>query len=90
MVCMLKQWWTSHWWTSQPSYMSQKIFGNGFVAICKSNVTLTLNKLAYVGICVFEVSTIFMHEFYYDYIKNKYSNNSRLLFTDADSLMYEI
>ena len=31
-----------------------------------------------------------MYEFHYDYIKNKYSNNSRLLFTDTDSLMYEI
>ena len=33
-----------------------------------------------------------MYEFYYDYIKNKYGNNSRLLFTDTDndSLMYEI
>ena len=26
----------------------------------------------------------------YDYTKNKYGNNSRLLFTDTDSLMYEI
>ena len=31
-----------------------------------------------------------MHEFHYDYIKNKYGNNSRLLFTDNDNLMYEI
>ena len=31
-----------------------------------------------------------MYEFQYDYIKNKYGNNSRLLFTDTDSLMYEI
>ena len=31
-----------------------------------------------------------MYEFHYDYIKNKYGNNSRLLFTDSDSLMYEI
>ena len=31
-----------------------------------------------------------MYEFHYDYIKNKYGNNSRLLFTDIDSLMYEI
>ena len=31
-----------------------------------------------------------MYEFHYDYIKNKYDNNSRLLFTDTDRLMYEI
>ena len=31
-----------------------------------------------------------MNHFYYGYIKNKYGNNSRLLFTATDSLMYEI
>ena len=31
-----------------------------------------------------------MYEFHYDYIKNKCGNNSRLLFTDTDSVMYKI
>ena len=31
-----------------------------------------------------------MDEFHYDYIKNKCGSNSRLLFTNTDSLMYEI
>ena len=31
-----------------------------------------------------------MYEFHYDYIKNKYGNNSRSLFTGADNFMYEI
>ena len=31
-----------------------------------------------------------MYEFHYDYIKNHYGNNSRLLFIDNNSLMYEI
>ena len=30
-----------------------------------------------------------MYEFHYDYVRNKYGNNSRLLFTKTDSLMYE-
>ena len=31
-----------------------------------------------------------MYEFHYDYIRNKYDNISKLLFTDTDNLMYEI
>ena len=31
-----------------------------------------------------------MYKSHYDYIKNKYSNNSRLLFIDNDSLIYKI
>ena len=31
-----------------------------------------------------------MYEFHYDYITNKYDNNSRLLITDTNSLMYDI
>ena len=30
-----------------------------------------------------------MYKFHYDFIKNKYGNKSRLLFTDTDNLMYE-
>ena len=40
--------------------------------------------------CLLELSKVFMYEFYYDYIKSKYENKSKLLFTDTDSLMYEI
>ena len=58
--------------------------------IRKSKVTLTLNKPAYVGMCILELSKVLMYKLHYHYIKNKYANSSRLLFTDTDSLMYEI
>ena len=77
-------------WTSKLSYVSQKVFDNNLVGIRKSKVTLTLNKPAYVGICILDLTEALMYEFHYDYIKNKYDNNSGLLLTDTDSLMHEI
>ena len=70
--------------------MSHKIFDNELVTIRKNKVTLTLNIPAYTGMCILELSKVLMYEFNYDYIKNKYGNNSRLLLTEVDSLMYEI
>ena len=40
--------------------------------------------------CILELGEVLMYEFHYDYIENKYFNNSGLLFTDIDSVMYEI
>ena len=69
-------------WILNPSYMSQKIFVNDLVTIRKS-------KAAYIGMFILALSKILMFEIHYDYIKNKYNNNSRLC-TDTDSLMYKI
>ena len=71
-------------WTSKPSSMSHKTFNNDLVVIRKSKVTLTLKKPAYVGMCILDLSKVWMYEFHYDYIKNKYGNNSRLLIIDTD------
>ena len=70
--------------------MLHKIFENNLIAILKSKVALKLNKPAYIGMCILELSKVLMYEFHYDYIKNKYDNKSKLLFTDTDNLMYEI
>ena len=70
--------------------MSQKMFDNDLVVIRKSKVTLALNKPAYVGMCILDLSKVLMYKFYNDYIKSKYGNNSILLFIGTDILMYEI
>ena len=77
-------------WTWKPSCIPQKIFDNDIVTIRESKITLTLNKSACVGMCILDLSKLLTYKFHHDYIKNKLSNNSRLLFTDTDSLMYEI
>ena len=49
--------------------MSHKIFNNHLVAIRKNKITLTLNKPAYIGLCILELSKVLMYEFHYHYIK---------------------
>ena len=77
-------------WTSQPSYMSHKISEYDLVAIHKDKVTWTLDKPVYIGMCILELSKVLIYEFHYDFIKTKYDSKSKPLFTDTDSLMYEI
>ena len=39
--------------------------------------------------CILDLSKALMYEFYYDFIKDKYGNDSRLLFIDINRLMYK-
>ena len=75
---------------SKPTYVSSKIFNENLVAVHKIKETLTLNRPAYVGMCILDLSKTLMYDFHYNYIKNKYGSKAKLLFTDTDSLTYEI
>ena len=74
----------------QTRYLLHKVFDNDLVTIRKTKVTLTLNKLAYIELCILELSKVLIYKLHYDYIKHKYGNNSRLLLTETKSVMYEI
>ena len=76
--------------TSKPTYVSSKIFNENLVAVHKIKETLTLNRPAYIGMCILDLSKTLMYDFHYNYIINKYEDKAKLLFTDTDSLTYEI
>ena len=76
--------------TSKPTYVSSKIFNQNLMAVHKVKETLTLNRPAYVGMCILDLNKTLMYNFQYNYIKKKYNNRARLLFTNTDSLTYEI
>ena len=73
---------------SRPSFVLQKIFSKSFVTVHRIKPVLTLHKPIYVGFSILELSKSLMYEFHYKYIKNKF--DAKLLFTDTDSLVYEI
>ena len=77
-------------YASKPTYVSSKIFNDNLVAVHKIKETLTLNRPAYLGMCILDLSKTLMYNFHYNYIKKKYESKAKLLFTDTDSLTYQI
>ena len=76
--------------TSKPTFVSSKIFNKNLVAVHKIKEMLKLNRPAYVGMCILDLSKTLMYDFHYNYIKREHGSRAKLLFTDTDSLTYEI
>ena len=76
--------------TAKPAYGSCKIFHENLVAVNMKKERLKLDKPSYVGMCILFLSKVLMYDFHYNYIKRKYNERVKLLFTDTDSLCYHI
>ena len=74
--------------TSRPTYITCKTFSENLVAIHEIKPVLMLNKPTYVGFTVLELSKWLMYDLHCNYIKKKI--DAVLLFTDTDTLTYQI
>ena len=75
---------------AKPNYRSCKIFSENLISIHMKKTSLIMNKPVYLGACILDLSKTIMYDFHYKYIKPMYKDKAKLLFTDTDSLMYEI
>ncbi|XP_041361970.1 uncharacterized protein LOC121377941 [Gigantopelta aegis] len=75
---------------AKPAFEGFKIFNPDLAAVHLKKATIFLNQPIYAGFSILDMSKIVMYEFHYDFMRAKYGNKVQLLFTDTDSLCYEI
>ena len=49
-----------------------------------------MNKPVYLGMSILDISKTLMYKLWYDYIKLKYEDSSKLCYTDSDSFIIYI
>lgn len=76
--------------TAKPGFKSFKIFNNDLASVELTKQNLILNRPIYVGFSILELSKVLMYDFHYNHIKSRYGRMAELLFTDTDSLCYNI
>ena len=64
------------------------MFGKDYAAIHEVKPVLILSKPIHIGFTVLDLSKWKMYDFHYNFIKKNF--DAELLFTDTDSLTYEI
>jgi len=75
---------------ADPAYLSHRIFNGDLVAIHSTKSKLKLNRPIYIGQAILDNSKLLMYDFWYNHIKAEYGNKASLLYTDTDSLLFQV
>jgi len=75
-------------YVTKPSFKDSNPFENKLHAVHMKNSKIILNKPKNLGMPILDISKVIMFDFHYNYMCK--FPNKKLLFTDTDSLTYEI
>ena len=75
---------------SEPNYHTTKRFSENLLAIEMKKTKVKMNKPVYLGMSILDISKTLMYKFWYDYIKPKYGDKTKLCYTDSDSFIIHI
>ena len=75
---------------SEPNYHTMNLILKNLSIIEMKKIKLKMNKPIYLGLSILEITNILMYEFWYDYMKPKYSDNVKLCYTETDSFIINI
>ncbi|XP_023312202.1 uncharacterized protein LOC111692425 [Anoplophora glabripennis] len=93
-IIKLKNHWDGQWgakhFIASPNFHSSKIFGEDLVAIELNKSEICFNKPLYVGMCILDISKTCVYDFHYNFMLSKLGDECKLLYTDTDSLIYQV
>ena len=75
---------------SEPNYHTTKRFSENLLAIEMKKTKVKMNKPVYLGMSILDISKTLMYKFWYDYIKPKYEDRSKLCYADTDIFVVHI
>ena len=75
---------------SKGNFKGIRLFKDNLVSVHMAVTEVKVKKPIYVGATVLDTSKIPMYEFHYEYIKEKYGENAKLLDMDTDGVKYHI
>ena len=73
---------------SEPNYHTTKFITENLLAIDLKETEILMNKSVYLGLSILKISKTLRYEFWYDYVKPKYSEKVKFCYINTDSSLY--
>ncbi|XP_076383749.1 uncharacterized protein LOC143260999 [Megalopta genalis] len=75
---------------ARPNFHSCTVFSEDFVAVQMNQLSIKFYKPIYIGMSVLDISKLHLYDFHYGYMLPNFQERCRILYTDTDSLIYQI